>query len=49
MFGPFIFLGLLFIAVALYCGLIAIATAITKLRISQVDVRLPDPINVEHR
>lgn len=47
--GQFIFLGLLLCAVGLYSGLIAIATAISKLRMSQIDVRLPNPINVEHR
>ncbi len=49
MLGPFVFLGLFFVAVALYFGLLEVATAITKLRMSQVDVRLPDPINVEYR
>lgn len=45
----FQFWGLIAIAVAIYCGLMSVATSISKLRMSVIDVRLPNPINVEHR
>lgn len=47
--GMWIWLGLVVLAVAIYSGLMSVATSISKLRMSVIDVRLPNPINVEHR
>lgn len=45
----FQFWALIAIAVAIYCGLMSIATSISKLRMSAVDLHFPNPIKVEHR